>query len=113
MDISSINDYSNSINKVKNEQYTDKNNAFKNSLEEAVANGDKEGIKNACVEFESYFLQLMFKEMRKTDSSQGIFVKGQAEKLFQDMLDEENSKSYARAGGIGLAEMMIKNLEMK
>ena len=37
--------------------------------------------------------------------------KSNAEKLFQEMLDQEVSKTAANQGGIGLADMMYKQLE--
>lgn len=85
--------------------------SFRSALEKAVADQDETELKKACTEFEAYFIQTMFKEMRKTvHSEDGIFPKGQAETMFQELLDEENAKSAAKAGGIGLAEMMYRQM---
>ena len=85
--------------------------SFKDSLDEAIKNKEDEKLKEACVHFESYFLNMMFKSMRKTVvSSDGIFAKSNAEKIFQEMFDEETSKKMAGQGGIGLADMMYKQL---
>ena len=67
---------------------------------------------DACKTFEGYFLQMMYKSMRNTVDTSGSFMKqSNAEKIFQDMLDEENSKKAAGSGnGIGLAEMLYKQL---
>ena len=73
--------------------------------------GEREQVKEACEAFESYFIQLMLKEMRKTSFSEGgMFQKSFAEKMFTDMLDEEMAKSMAKAGGIGLAEQMLRQM---
>ena len=71
---------------------------------------DKE-IRSACESFESYFLQMIFREMRKTSFDEGGFIpKSNAEKIFTDMMDEEVSKSTAKSGGIGLAKMLYKQM---
>ena len=87
---------------------------FQTTLNNAIENGQDEELKEACVEFESYFLNMMFKSMRSSIvSGGGMFEKSNAEKLFQEMLDQEVSKTAANQGGIGLADMMYKQLERK
>ena len=72
---------------------------------------DKKQLMEACESFESYFLQMLFREMRKTLSDEdGLIPKSNAEKIFTDLLDEETSKNAARAGGMGLAQMMYKQM---
>ena len=71
---------------------------------------DKE-LRDACEAFESYFLQMMFREMRKTSFDENGFIpKSSAEKIFTDMLDEEVSKATAKSGGVGIAEMLYKQM---
>lgn len=88
--------------------------SFQAVLDKAAAGQsekDDATLKEACESFESYFMQMMFREMRKTSfDDNGFIPKSQAEKMFTDMLDEEVSKSSARSGGIGLAEMMYKQM---
>jgi flagellar protein FlgJ len=89
--------------------------AFQSVLDRAMENRDAvedKALREACESFESYFLQMMFREMRKTsfNADNGFFTKSQAEKLFTDMMDEEVSKAAAKTGGIGLADMMYKQL---
>jgi len=86
--------------------------AFQAALNSAIENKDKPELRKACVAFEGYFVQMMFKEMRKSvDSSMGILPKGQAERIFEGMLDEEVAKSVAEGRGIGLADEMYRQLE--
>ncbi len=85
--------------------------SFKQKFDNAIENGQDKELKEACVQFESYFLSMMFKSMRKTTvSNGGIFGKSNAEKIFQDMLDEQMTDKMAKEGGIGLADMMYKQL---
>jgi flagellar protein FlgJ len=114
MDISSIASTGNAYITQAAQQIKQQDNevgSFQSALEQAVADSDKQEIRKACVEFESYFIQTMFKEMRKTVDTSGRFVpKSFAEGVFEEMLDEETSKSLAKTGGIGLADMMYTQL---
>lgn len=99
----------------KTQKTTLESDSFKQSLNNAIQNGEDETLKKACVEFESYFLNMMFKSMRKTvlADEDGIFAKSNAEQIFQDMLDQELTTKMAKQGGIGLADMMYKQLDKK
>jgi len=87
--------------------------SFASVLENAQVSGDKAEIMKACTEFESYFLQMMFRQMRKTSmslSDESFLPVGRAEETFQDMLDEEYAKKAANSGGMGLATFMYKQM---
>jgi len=90
-----------------------KTESFKDALESAVAAADDKELLSACKEFESYFIQMMLREMRKTvDTSARLIPKSNAENIFQDMLDEQYASEAAKNGrGIGLAEMMYKQMK--
>jgi len=68
-------------------------------------------IKTAAEAFESYFLQIMLREMRSTIPNDNTFIpRSQAEEIFTDMLDEQVAKESTKAGGIGLANMIIQQM---
>jgi len=70
---------------------------------------DQETILNAALEFEAYFIQVMFREMRSTiNTESGILPQSQAQEIFQDMLDEQTARSAAANGGIGLAQQIFR-----
>jgi flagellar protein FlgJ len=84
---------------------------FQAALEAAVQKNDAAELRKACEGFESYFLQIMFREMRGTGlRAEGVFAKSGAERIFEDMLYEEYSKTAASRGGIGLADMLYRQL---
>lgn len=85
--------------------------AFKDILAKAAEEKDLEGLKKACMEFETYFINTLFKEMRSSTEGSGLIEKSQARSMFEGMLDEEMSKKMSEAGGIGLADMLFKNLQ--
>jgi len=85
--------------------------SFQAALEAAARRDDADQLHKACEGFESYFLQILFREMRKPNlNAGGIFSKSSAENIFEDMLYEEYSKAAAKKGGIGLADMVYRQL---
>jgi flagellar protein FlgJ len=70
-----------------------------------------QAVHYAAETFESYFIQIMLREMRRTIPDEGgLIPKSQAERIFTEMLDEEKSKEMARAGGIGLADVIVRQM---
>ena len=97
------------------EMYNSQNRAesFQATFDQLAAIGDRAALKEAAIEFEAYFIQMMFRTMRQTIDRENSFMpQSQAEKIFEDMLFEEASKAAARAGGIGLASFMYKQLSI-
>lgn len=115
MDISSINSYNTSINQAnmaKTEQA--KTESFQSELEKAVENKDDKKLKEACKEFETYFINYIFKQMQSSvyaiNKDKGLIKRSQGEEMFSEMLIEEYSKTATENGGIGLANMMYKQM---
>ncbi len=81
---------------------------FESVLSAASKSGNDEEIMAACKEFESYFLNTMFKQMRNTIGTEDT---SNSQRIFQDMLDEEYAKKSTDQGGIGLATFMFKQMK--
>lgn len=75
---------------------------FKEKFELAAKQKDEEGLREAAREFESYFIGVMLKQMRKTVAEGGLVEKSESRKQFESMLDEEYAKLLAKDEGIGL-----------
>ncbi|MFV0518998.1 MAG: rod-binding protein [Lachnospirales bacterium] len=94
---------------------------FKKALEKAMESDttsekEDEELKVACKEFESYFLQTVMKEMRKTipEADEDSFTKkSQGEKIFTDLLDQEYAKMSANQGSFGLATQLYNQMSNK
>lgn len=84
--------------------------SFKDKLEQAASSKDLDKLKEASQEFEAYFVNTLFKEMRKTIQDGGLVEKSQARTTFEEMLDKEMSKSISKTGGVGLADMIYNNM---
>lgn len=85
--------------------------SFEETLKKASEEGDDAEIKKVSQELESVFLNMMLSTMRKTIPDGGLVEKSQATKTFESMLDEEYAKSLSKSGGIGLAEVLQKQLK--
>jgi len=73
---------------------------------------EEKKLKEATEEFESFFIYLILKEMRKTVPETGLISGGRAEQIFRDMLDEEIGKRIAHTpgAGLGIADMIYRQL---
>lgn len=69
-----------------------------------------EALKKALTEFESLFINQMLTSMRDTVTKSDLFHGGSGEKVFASMFDTELSKIMAEAGGIGLSDILMKQL---
>lgn len=70
---------------------------------------DKE-LKEACKGFETMFLQMMYRSMRATVPESPLFGKSNAMSLFEELRDNELMKKTAESGGLGLADIIYKQL---
>ena len=68
-------------------------------------------LEKAAVDFESMFLHMMMKQMRATIPKNDFFGDSKAEEIFTDMRDMEMSKDLSKAGGMGLAPILIQQLK--
>ncbi|NMA83238.1 MAG: flagellar biosynthesis protein FlgJ [Epulopiscium sp.] len=91
----------------------DKTDAFQKQLELAAAKQEDAALKEACQQFEAYFIQQMWKEMRSTLSDDGLIPKNRGEEIFQEMLDAEYSKKSSEGQGIGIAQTLYRQLSKR
>lgn len=71
-------------------------------------------LREACEGFEAMFLSMMYKQMRATVPESELFgKKSNAIQIFEDMRDTELMTQVSKAGGIGIADMMYKQLTIK
>jgi len=68
-----------------------------------------EAIKAGAQQLESFFLQMMMKSMRETQSEDGLFD-SQETRSFTEMSDQQLAQNISRSKGIGLADMLAKQL---
>lgn len=69
-----------------------------------------EQIRAQAEDFEAFFLSRMFAYMYEGVPTDGPFGGGSAEETYRGLLVEEFGKEAAKAGGIGLADAVEKEL---
>jgi Rod binding protein len=71
----------------------------------------KSKLYEQCQEFESIFVKMMLKEMRKSvDKSDSLISGGWAEEIYQDQLDDQYSEQMAKTAKLGLADQLYRQL---
>lgn len=72
----------------------------------------EEQLKVIASQLESVFLQLVMKNMQDANEAfkSDLYGRGQ-EDFYQDMLNQQMALSLSKAGGIGLADMILKQLQ--
>jgi Rod binding domain-containing protein len=67
-------------------------------------------LRAAAQDFEAIFLHQMLKSMRQSLPVGGPLAPGSGQKMVQDMLDDEMARAMARVGGLGLADVLVRDL---
>ncbi|MCL2356169.1 MAG: rod-binding protein [Defluviitaleaceae bacterium] len=81
------------------------------ALTEAIEAQERAQIRQAAEMFEAYFLNLMFRNMRSVNFDEDGFVpRGNADRIFTEMLDETIADKAAAQGGFGLADMLYAQM---
>jgi Rod binding domain-containing protein len=68
-------------------------------------------IRQVSKDFEAIFLQMMLKEMRNSVQKSGLMGNSEATQFFESMQDEQLSHQLANAGGIGIGDIIYKQLQ--
>ncbi len=92
------------------EVYTDFSGLAK--LKTAARKHDPAALQKVAAQFESVFLSMVLKSMRQAKLADGIMDSDQS-KFFQDMYDQQLALHLAAKPGIGLADLMVRQLSPK
>ncbi|AJF00849.2 flagellar assembly peptidoglycan hydrolase FlgJ [Pandoraea apista] len=79
------------------------------ALRAAAHQQTPQATQQAAKQFEAVFTQMMMKSMREATMSGGLLGSDQ-EKMFNGMLDDQLAQQLASHKGIGLADLMLKQL---
>ncbi|CAM2929530.1 muramidase, peptidoglycan hydrolase FlgJ [Legionella steigerwaltii] len=84
-----------------------------NELKVQAQNNEKEALPEAAKQFEGIFLQSMMKSMRMGQHflEESSPFRGKDRETFQDMLDAQYASTIANSKGVGLADMLAKQME--
>ncbi len=81
-----------------------------NPLHGAPTHTDDE-IRQVSKNFESIFLQMVFKEMRKSVQKSNLLGNSQGMEIFESMYDEDLTQQLASSRGVGLGQMIYQRLK--
>ena len=74
-------------------------------------NVSKEKLREVADMYEKHFIKEMMKQMKSTVSEgSGMFKKNNAEKIFQEQLDDEYSSQWNKQGSFGMSDMIYNQL---
>ncbi len=85
-----------------------------NATQAASQSGKKErqlqSLRESTREFETLFINEMFKAMRKTVPRSELFPENTATGFFREILDMETARAATRGEGIGIASRMYEQM---
>jgi flagellar protein FlgJ len=76
----------------------------------ALSDASKAKAKTASQDFEAVFLNSMFQQMFTGIGGDGPFGGNGATGVWRSFLTDEYAKSFAKSGGIGIADQVYKSL---
>jgi peptidoglycan hydrolase FlgJ len=80
-------------------------------MEHIGENPERKKMFEAALQFENFFLEKMFREMRKNMGKDDILHGGSAEDIFQDMLLTERVNKLTQGATLGLAEQIYTQMQ--
>ena len=82
------------------------------TLRAEAAKNPNAALEEVAAQFESIFLQQMLKSMRDATVKSDLFDSSQMD-TYQGMADQQLALKLAEGGGIGLARMMVEQMQSK
>lgn len=80
------------------------------NLRAGAKTNDPAVLREVAGQFEALFIQTMFKNMRDTSLADPIFGQSDQHEMYQDMLDKQYAAEMSSGRGIGLADMLVRQL---
>jgi peptidoglycan hydrolase FlgJ len=71
--------------------------------------GEVGRIRQTAIAFEGVFIGMLLKAMRSSVGSGGLFKNGSDTQTYRDMFDQEIGQQIAKGGGIGLAQLILRD----
>lgn len=79
-------------------------------LRRDAQNNDPAALREVAGQFEALFLQMMLKNMREASIGDSLMGDSEQHEMYQGMLDQQLAMEMASGKGIGLAEMLVRQL---
>lgn len=72
--------------------------------------GELARLRQAARDFEAIFLQQLVAGLRRAAVPGGAAPASAAQRLYGDLMDAELARAVARSGGVGLADVLVRDL---
>lgn len=79
-------------------------------LRSAADRNDPAVLREVAGQFEALFIQTLMKNMRNAELAEPLFGDSEQHDMYQDMMDQQLSVEMASGRGIGLADMLVRQL---
>lgn len=79
-------------------------------LRAAAGHNDPAALREVASQFEALFVQSMLKNMREASLGDPIFGNSDQHDMYQEMMDQQLAVEMASGKGIGLADMLVRQL---
>lgn len=79
-------------------------------LRAAAQRNDPAALREVAGQFEALFIQTMLKSMRDASIEDPLFGASEQQKMFEGMLDQQLALEMSSGKGIGLAEMLVRQM---
>jgi flagellar protein FlgJ len=79
-------------------------------LRAAADQNDPAALREVASQFEALFLQTMLKNMREASLGDPIFGNSDQQEMYQGMMDQQLALEMASGKGVGLADMLVRQL---
>lgn len=76
----------------------------------AAGQNGREALAEVAGQFEALFIQSLLKNMREASLGDGLFGDSEQHKMYEGMLDQQLALEMASGKGIGIAEMLVRQL---
>ena len=80
------------------------------SLRKAAGENDPAALREVANQFEALFLQTMLKSMRDASLGDPLFGDSEQQEMYQGMMDQQLAVEMASGKGVGLADMLVRQL---
>ena len=84
--------------------------AIRSSAAAAPQSGDRDRLRKATREMESYFVGTLLKKMHETASKGGLFEEKSESATYREMLDDAIAAEIGKRGAFGIADTLFKQL---
>lgn len=87
--------------------------SFEKHLQGAMEKNDEKELKKVCQDFEAFFLNMMYKQMKAAVPKSNFIPEDSGRDIFESMHDESLMEEASKSGSFGLADSLYNQLSKR